>query len=85
MDQDASNTVRAETITGTVIQAGSITNATVVQVNGVPVRSQYLLQVQRIAPVELHGRSHHRMEADLAHYPPFVEAETGFLALRKAA
>jgi putative N-acetyltransferase (TIGR04045 family) len=35
--------------------------------------------------VELHGRAHHRMEADLDFYPPFAAPETGFLALRKAA
>lgn len=35
--------------------------------------------------VDLHGRPHHRMEADLAYYPPFHAPETGFLALRSAA
>ncbi|WP_374547430.1 MSMEG_0567/Sll0786 family nitrogen starvation N-acetyltransferase [Rhodoblastus sp.] len=35
--------------------------------------------------VELHGRPHHVMEADLAFYPPFATPEEGFLALRKAA
>jgi putative N-acetyltransferase (TIGR04045 family) len=35
--------------------------------------------------IELHGRPHHRMEADLDFYPPFRAPETGFLALRKAA
>lgn len=35
--------------------------------------------------VELHGRTHHVMEADLAFYPPFATPEEGFLALRKAA
>ncbi len=35
--------------------------------------------------LELHGRAHHRMEADLAFYPPFHKPEDGFLALRKAA
>lgn len=35
--------------------------------------------------VDLFGREHHRMEADLAHYPPFPTPEAGFLALRKAA
>lgn len=32
-----------------------------------------------------HGRPHHRMEADLDHYPPFVTPETGFLSLPKMA
>jgi putative N-acetyltransferase (TIGR04045 family) len=35
--------------------------------------------------IELHGRPHHRMEADLDFYPPFTAPETGFLALRTAA
>ncbi|MGX9428342.1 MULTISPECIES: MSMEG_0567/Sll0786 family nitrogen starvation N-acetyltransferase [Bradyrhizobium] len=34
---------------------------------------------------ELHGRPHHRMEADLDHYPPFRTPETGFLSLAKLA
>ncbi|MBH0237370.1 MSMEG_0567/Sll0786 family nitrogen starvation N-acetyltransferase [Methylobrevis albus] len=32
--------------------------------------------------VDLHGRPHHRMRADLAHYPPIDDAETGFLSLQ---
>ena len=36
--------------------------------------------------VELHGRPHARMRADLDHYPPFLTPEAGFVALpRKAA
>jgi putative N-acetyltransferase (TIGR04045 family) len=34
---------------------------------------------------ELHGRPHHRMEADLDHYPPFRTPEIGFLSLAKLA
>jgi len=40
---------------------------------------------------ELHGRPHYLMQADLAHYPPILDAETGFRAFprnnlpRKAA
>lgn len=34
---------------------------------------------------ELHGRPHHRMEAELDHYPPFRNPETGFLSLAKLA
>ncbi len=33
--------------------------------------------------IDLHGRPHHVMEADLASYPPFAEPETGFIALRR--
>lgn len=35
---------------------------------------------------QLHGRPHYLMQADLAHYPPIMDAETGFRAFpRKAA
>jgi putative N-acetyltransferase (TIGR04045 family) len=34
----------------------------------------------------IHGRQHHFMQADLAHYPPIADAETGLVSLpRKAA
>jgi putative N-acetyltransferase (TIGR04045 family) len=54
------------------------------------VQSQNALLFQRLhwrtlEIIELHGRPHHRMEADLDSYPPFAAPETGFLALRKAA
>jgi putative N-acetyltransferase (TIGR04045 family) len=35
--------------------------------------------------VDLHGRPHLKMQADLAFYPPCAAPETGFVALRKAA
>ncbi|MGY3616682.1 MSMEG_0567/Sll0786 family nitrogen starvation N-acetyltransferase [Bradyrhizobium sp. USDA 10063] len=38
-----------------------------------------------LGELELHGRPHHRMEADLDHYPPFRTPETGFLSLAKLA
>jgi putative N-acetyltransferase (TIGR04045 family) len=43
------------------------------------------LHWETIEEVELHGRPHHFMCADLNHYPPFADAETGFLSLPKAA
>jgi putative N-acetyltransferase (TIGR04045 family) len=55
------------------------------------VQSQNALMFQRLhwtslGEMEFHGRPHHLMEADLAHYPPIADAETGFLSLpRKAA
>ncbi|VFU10618.1 MSMEG_0567/Sll0786 family nitrogen starvation N-acetyltransferase [Methylocella tundrae] len=55
------------------------------------VQSQNVLLFRRmhwrtVEEVVLHGRPHHRMEADLSFYPPFVDAETGFHSLaRKAA
>jgi hypothetical protein len=35
--------------------------------------------------VDLYGKPHHMMQADLDFYPPFAEAEAGFLALAKLA
>jgi hypothetical protein len=35
--------------------------------------------------IEVHGRPHHFMEADLGRYPPIADAETGFLSLPKKA
>jgi putative N-acetyltransferase (TIGR04045 family) len=54
------------------------------------VQSQNALLFQRlhwttIEEVEFHGRPHHFMQADLEHYPPFADAETGFLSLPKKA
>jgi len=43
------------------------------------------LHWRTLAVVELHGREHHRMAADLDCYPPCVAPEAGFVALRKAA
>jgi putative N-acetyltransferase (TIGR04045 family) len=39
-----------------------------------------------LAERDIHGRPHHFMQADLRHYPPIADAETGFVSLpRKAA
>ena len=35
--------------------------------------------------VELHGKPHHVMQADLDFYPPFQQPEVGFLSLPKLA
>ncbi|GLK54040.1 putative N-acetyltransferase (TIGR04045 family) [Methylopila capsulata] len=44
------------------------------------------LRWRPLETVELHGRPHLRMEADLAFYPPFATPEAGFLTLvRRAA
>ena len=40
---------------------------------------------ETLAEVELHGRPHLKMRADLAFYPPCGTPEIGFVALRKAA
>jgi putative N-acetyltransferase (TIGR04045 family) len=54
------------------------------------VQSQNALLFQRlhwytIEQTEFHGRPHHFMQADLAHYPPIADAEIGFLSLPKKA
>src|SRR5580700_3723916 len=54
------------------------------------VQSQNALMFQRLhwaslGEMEFHGRPHHLMAADLAHYPPIADAETGFLSLPKKA
>ena len=38
-----------------------------------------------IEEIEVHGRPHHFMQADLDRYPPIVDAETGFVSLPKKA
>ncbi len=43
------------------------------------------LRWRTLEVIELHGRPHHVMEADLNFYPPFATPEAGFVALRKAA
>lgn len=43
------------------------------------------LNWETVEEVVLHGRPHHFMRADLSHYPPIADAETGFLLLPKAA
>jgi putative N-acetyltransferase (TIGR04045 family) len=43
------------------------------------------LHWETIKEIEIHGRPHHFMQADLRHYPPFADAETGFLSLPKKA
>ena len=54
------------------------------------VQSQNALLFQRlhwavVGEVELHGRPHKKMQADLSFYPPFATPETGFLALARRA
>lgn len=54
------------------------------------VQSQNVLLFQHmhwrsLGEFELHGKLHHRMEADLGQYPPFATPEIGFLSLPKMA
>lgn len=38
-----------------------------------------------LSQINIYGKPHHHMQADLAYYPPFVAPEAGFHTLRKAA
>jgi putative N-acetyltransferase (TIGR04045 family) len=54
------------------------------------VQSQNALLFRRLhwrtlGEIELRGRPHHFMQADLAHYPPIADPEVGFLSLPKRA
>jgi putative N-acetyltransferase (TIGR04045 family) len=37
-----------------------------------------------LAELDVHGRPHHLMQADLAHYPPIHDGDTGFIVTRGA-
>jgi putative N-acetyltransferase (TIGR04045 family) len=43
------------------------------------------LHWRSLAEIDLHGREHHLMEADLAYYPPFAEPEIGFTTVLAAS
>jgi putative N-acetyltransferase (TIGR04045 family) len=43
------------------------------------------LRWRTIEEIELRGRPHHFMQADLAYYPPIADPEVGFLSLPKRA
>jgi putative N-acetyltransferase (TIGR04045 family) len=43
------------------------------------------LHWRTLEEIELRGRPHHFMEADLVHYPPISDPEIGFLSLPKRA
>ena len=38
-----------------------------------------------LAEIDLHGRAHHLMQADLAHYPPMADPERGLVTLLRRA
>ena len=54
-----------------------------VQAQNAPLFQQ--MHWETMAEVELHGRPHMRMRADLDFYPPCHTPEIGYVALRKAA
>jgi putative N-acetyltransferase (TIGR04045 family) len=43
------------------------------------------LHWRSLSQLTLHGREHHLMQADLTHYPPIVDGDTGFLCMREEA
>lgn len=43
------------------------------------------LHWRTLGEIDLHGRAHHLMEADLAHYPPLHDAVAGLTALARVA
>jgi putative N-acetyltransferase (TIGR04045 family) len=43
------------------------------------------LHWKSLGELEILGRPHHHMQADLNHYPPIADAETGFLTLLRRA
>ena len=43
------------------------------------------LHWQTLEEREIHGRPHHFMQANLRHYPPIADAETGFVSLPRRA
>lgn len=43
------------------------------------------LHWRSLQEIELHGRPHHLMQADLAWYPPYADGETGFIATGRVA
>ncbi len=42
------------------------------------------LHWKSLAEIDVHGRAHHLMQADLAYYPPIEDGETGFILQRGA-
>jgi putative N-acetyltransferase (TIGR04045 family) len=43
------------------------------------------LHWETLAVIDLHGRPHHHMRADLDHYPPIADADRGFTSFLKRA
>ena len=65
--------------------AGFVAVASRIFVASRDVGDEFVFRLAGESLIDLHGRPHHRMEADLSFYPPFHAPETGFLTLRKAA
>lgn len=43
------------------------------------------MHFQTLKEIEIYGKPHHLMQADLDFYPPFLQPEVGFLSLPKSA
>lgn len=67
---------------GTAHAHGCKTFLAQVQSQNVPLFRR--LHWDTLAEIDVHGRPHHLMQADLAHYPPIVDGDVGFIVKRGA-
>jgi putative N-acetyltransferase (TIGR04045 family) len=67
---------------GTAHAHGCKTFLAQVQSQNVPLFRR--LNWHTLAELEVHGRAHHLMQADLAHYPPIHDGDVGFIVTRGA-
>ncbi|HEY4317464.1 MAG TPA: MSMEG_0567/Sll0786 family nitrogen starvation N-acetyltransferase [Herbaspirillum sp.] len=67
---------------GTAHAHGCQTFLAQVQSQNVPLFRR--LHWETLAELDVHGRAHHLMQADLAHYPPIVDGDVGFIVKRGA-
>jgi len=67
---------------GTAHAHGCKTFLAQVQSQNVPLFRR--LHWDSLAELDVHGRPHHLMQADLAHYPPIHDGDTGFIVTRGA-
>lgn len=67
---------------GTANAHGCKTFLAQVQSQNVPLFRR--LHWDTLAEIDVHGRPHHLMQADLAHYPPIVDGDVGLIVKRGA-
>ncbi|RXZ36924.1 GNAT family N-acetyltransferase [Oxalobacteraceae bacterium CAVE-383] len=67
---------------GTAHAYGCKTFLAQVQSQNVPLFRR--LHWDTLAEIDVHGRPHHLMQADLAHYPPIADGDVGFIVKRGA-
>ena len=68
---------------GTAHACGCHTFLAQVQSQNVPLFRR--LHWHTLSELDIHGRPHHLMQADLAHYPPIHDGDVGFVVTRGAA